>query len=209
MSEKIPQEAPGNLLPRRGFLKVGLLGTAAVAVGGVGLALRGSLLREGPAAGLKCLTLREYSILAAVGDAILPAAGEGAPSASEIEVARVADDVLSQVPEEDQKQIKLLLGIFDNALVSFLFDGRMTPFTKLSVEDQQKALLAWGNSRVQFRRTAFQALKGLVGAFYYGDQRTWKRIGYGGPPDVSAYRIMRAAEREAEQGGLRAQRKLP
>ncbi len=189
------------VLSRRRFLKVGLAGTAVVVLGGAGLALRRTVLREGPAARLKTFTPKEFSIFAAIADRVCPPGGDGAPGATALEVARKADLVVSTLDEPTRKEFKLLLHVFDNGLAGFLFEGRLRPFTQLSPAEQDRSLASWGRSRLAFRRTGYEAVKRLAGALYYADERTWTRIGYPGPPDVRALRRARGLGRTASAGG--------
>lgn len=183
------QSGQGKFSPsRRGFLKIGLIGTGVAAAGGVGLALRRTVLREAPAAGLKVLSEREYSVLAAVADRICPALGEGAPGATKLDVARKADEIFATLPQAVQKEFKILLGVFESALTGALFGERIRPFTQLSPEEQDEVLEAWRDSSVAFRRTAFRALSGLAKSIYWGEPQTWARVGYGGPPDPKILR---------------------
>ncbi|HWP35337.1 MAG TPA: gluconate 2-dehydrogenase subunit 3 family protein [Thermodesulfobacteriota bacterium] len=191
------------VLSRRRFLKVGLAGTAVVVLGGAGLALRRTLLREGPAGGLATLTPQEFSIFAAIADRVCPPGGEGAPGAAALEVARRADRLLATLDEPAQREFKLLLHLVESALVGFLFEGRLRPFTRLPPAEQDRVLASWGGSRLAFRRTGYEAVKRLAGALYYADRRTWARIGYPGPPDVRALRRRPAAAGAADGGAAR------
>ncbi len=196
---------PGGVpIPRRGFLKIGLIGTVAVAAGGTALALRQTVLRELPKDGLKVLTAKEYAIIAAIADVVCAPRSEGVPSASDLDVARNADRQIAKLDPAVQKDMKALLAVFDSALAGFLFDGRLRPFTALPKEKQADAFMAWGDSSVAFRRTAFQALKQLAGAMYYVDKSTWPIVGYSGPPDVSGYREANRQKREAEEAAAAA-----
>ena len=185
-------------ISRRGFLKLGLVGTALAATGGVGLALRGGALRDAPA-NLKVFSQHEYSVLAALGDLICPAMPPDLPGATALDVASKADAMFAPMPADIQKQFKMMLSLFDNALVGFLFEGRITPFTKLSPEDQYKSFESWGNSTIGFRNTVFNALRALVPALYYGDERTWKGVGYPGPPEIADILEYRRGKLEQEQ----------
>jgi hypothetical protein len=86
----------------------------------------------------------------------------------------------------------LSLTLLENALSGALFDGRFTPFTKLSGEEQDRVLSAFRGSRLTFRRSIFAALDALVSAVYFGDARAWPAVGYGGPPDPAKLRAMYA-----------------
>ena len=73
-------------ITRRSFLRRGLYGLAVVLAGSTGLALQPSRERGTPAAGLKVFSAREYAILCAVADRVMPAA-PGLLSGSEMGVA--------------------------------------------------------------------------------------------------------------------------
>jgi hypothetical protein len=174
---------------RRGVLKAGLIGTAVLALGGISLAMRGTLMRAKPGRGLRVLNAKEYSVLVAIADRICPAAGEGAPGASAIGIAATIDQHLANAEKDVQGAIKLLLGVFDNALTGALFGERLAPFTQLDPQAQDRVLTQWRASTVAFRRSAFGALNGLISSTYFGDARTWQRIGYDGPPSPQALRV--------------------
>lgn len=198
--ESSPSAVEGAI-PRRGFLKIGLTGTAITALGGVGLALREGALREAPAGGLKVLNPREYSVLAILADRIVPSTGPDVPRPGDLDVARKIDEMFSRRDKHTQKEFRTLVGLFDNALFSFLLEGRMTPFTKLSPERQNASLASWATSGLGFKRTVHQALRQLTGMVYYSFPETWKHIGYEGPP-VEAAKVYLAVNRQAMQKEL-------
>jgi len=180
------QEAAGRL-SRRNLLKTGLVGTLLVGVGSVGLALERTKV-EGQTPALAVLSATEYAVLVAVAERLCPALGEGAPGATALGVAKTIDGLLTEVDDDTQKGFKIALRTFENALTGALFGERFVPFTHLSPEDKTRTLASWRDSRIGFRRTVYRALGGLVWAVYWGDARTWPRIGYPGPRDVAALR---------------------
>jgi hypothetical protein len=181
---------------RRGLLKKTVGGAAILAVAGaVPIALRRTKLREVPAARpLLFFTAAEYSIWAAVAERILAAAPgapeplASAPGAAQLDVAGKADAFFALLPEDDGKQMKQLIALFDNALFSFVTGGPATPFTQLDAAAQDAQLHAWATSRIGLRRTGFQAMKRLCCAIYFGQPQAWASAHYPGPPDVSAVR---------------------
>lgn len=205
------ESAVEGAIPRRGFLKIGLAGTALAAVGGVGLALRDSALREMPAGGLKVLTRREYSILAALADTICPSTGPDVPAPGKLDVARRIDEMFSRRDAQMQKEFRTLVGMFDNALFSFLLEGRITPFTKLSPEARARSLSNWEHSGLELKRTIFIALRRLTGMIYYSFPETWKHIGYEGPPTETAlaYREINRTVMAAERAARLAKKQAP
>lgn len=176
-------------ISRRGVIKAGLLGTAAFMLGGASLAMRRGVLVEPLPAGLRVLNHREYSVLTAIADRICPAMGEGAPGARALDVASMIDRRLAMSEADMQGAIKLLLNLFENALTGVLFGERFKPFTELDAAAQDRVLAQWRASTVGFRRSAYGALNGLIASTYFGDPRTWKRIGYDGPPSPQALRV--------------------
>ena len=165
---------------RRTLLKYGLAGTALLAAGGVGLALRGTVLRA-PARSLKVLSAQEYSILAAVADRICPPTGDF-PAASAIGVAEDLDDLLAISDPAVHEELALVLRLVENALPGLLLDQRISTFTGSDPATQDRVLEGMRTSRLEARRTMFKALNGLVGATYYGNPAVWPAVGYPGPP---------------------------
>src|SRR3954465_5902878 len=143
---------------RRGFLKKTLGGAALLAAArAVPVALRRTKLRELPRdKPLRFFTPAEYSIWAAVADRILAEEQpSGAPSPSQIDVAAKADAFLAPLPQNDRKDLKQLLALFDNALFSAVQGGPPRPFTQMSPQDQDAHLRRWQTSRLALQRTGF------------------------------------------------------
>lgn len=191
-------------LSRRSLLKTGLLGAAVVALGSVGLALQGSKLGA-PGKNLKVLSAQEYAVLAAIAERVCPAFGKGAPGATALDIAGKADALLAHAEADGKEGVKLALRVFENGLTGALFFERARPFTQLSAEEQDRALRKWRDSSLGFRRTVYRALSSLVGALYYGDERTWERIGYPGPPSPAGLRAT-YAENLVDLDALRAKK---
>ncbi|HZH04363.1 MAG TPA: hypothetical protein VEY30_11300, partial [Myxococcaceae bacterium] len=84
------------------------------------------------------------------------------------------------------RELKLLLGLFENGLGNLLLGGRPRPFTAMVAEEQDRVLGEWRDSRLTFRRSGYQGLRGLVTATYYAAPETWAAVGYPGPPGRGA-----------------------
>jgi len=198
---------------RRGFLKKTLGGAVLLTVAGaVPLALRKTRLREHSGA-LLFFTAAEYSIFAAIADAVLAEgpvsglpgfAGEllakrpTAPSPAEVDVAGKADKFLAPLDPASAKDLKQLLALFDNALFSLLTLGAATPFTQKTPAQQQAQLNDWATSRLSIRRTGYQAMKRLCAAIYFGTPSTYASIGYPGPPTELVRSVLQARAREVK-----------
>ncbi len=99
-----------------------------------------------------------------------------------MDLPRRIDGLLGLMPVEGQKEVRQLVGLFENALTGLLFDGQLKTFTASSHEQQDARIRGWQKSRLEVRRTGFRALKKIVYSSYYGARETWSAIGYPGPP---------------------------
>jgi hypothetical protein len=179
---------------RRALLRSGLVGFGLVLVSGTSIALRSGRPRRLPPGGLRVLTPAEYATFAAIADRVCPDPRPGVPGATALDVAGLADQLFVRASDDAREGIKTALAIFENGLTGALFFERVTPFTALSPEDQDRTLLAFRNSRVAIRRTLYRALSNLAASIYYGHPDTWEGIGYGGPPDLVALRAAYAPQ---------------
>ncbi len=168
---------------RRGLLKKTLGGAALLALAGaVPVALRRTRLRE-VRPELQFFTPAEYSIWAAVADRVLAEENpSGAPTAAQVDVAAKADAFLAPLPDTDRKDLKALLALFDNALLSTLQGGPPRPFTAMTAGQQDAHLRRWQTSRLAIQRTGYQAMKRLCCALYFSAPETFAAVGYAGPP---------------------------
>jgi hypothetical protein len=180
-----PEPGPVTL-SRRSVIKRGLLGGALLAAGGAGvLALRGGAEVPLPPDGLLVFSPAQYAVLDAVARRMVrPRAGW--PTVDQIGVARAADRIAARTEPSAQKELRQLLGLFENGLAGFLFGGRTRPFTRLDPAEQDRVLAEWRDSRIAVRRTGYSALRTLVLAAYYQSPAIWPAVGYGGPPGIFA-----------------------
>src|SRR4051812_26319261 len=101
---------PGAV-PRRGFLKKGLLGGALLALGGTGVALRGTRLGPKPRAPLKLLSPQEHAVFAAIAARVVPGDGAGPnwPTAQALDCAGKADALLALAHPDVGREFRQLL----------------------------------------------------------------------------------------------------
>ena len=167
---------------RRDVLRTGMLGGLLLAVGGIGFLGRETTLPIGPFKHqLKVLSEREFAVLQAITGRMIPP-HPLFPSAEKVNCVLNADSILARTSFDSQAEVKKLLNLFEVPLISFLFEGNLHPFTRLTPTTQDQRLRGWQNSRIALRRTGFQALRSLVMASYYASPLTWEGMGYAGPP---------------------------
>ncbi|MEI7705331.1 MAG: hypothetical protein WCK73_12120 [Deltaproteobacteria bacterium] len=173
---------PGESEGRRSFLKYGLAGGALLALGGgTFLATR----RTRPASNLtgpfSVLSPEEATVFMELSERLLPPR-PGFPAPLDVELPKRIDALLGLMPVEGQREVKQLVGLFENALAGFLLDGQWRTFTASNHEQQDARIRAWQRSRFRVRRTGFRAFKKIVYSSYYGAPETWPALGYPGPP---------------------------
>jgi len=167
---------------RRSLLKRGLLGGGLLFIGGfTWLGTRGTQRGAPSPKPLSVLTDDEYAVMQAIAARIVAPAPDAPPLGDAV---WTVDQLLAVAPVETQKEVKQLLGLFENALGNLLFGGRATPFTHLDPADQTRVLREWQQSRLLLRRTGYSALKTLALAGYYASPRTWAYMNYPGPPSA-------------------------
>jgi hypothetical protein len=164
-----------NAPSRRRLLWSLALGGAAVAAG-VGLAVVPPAGRV-PRVPLRALTDRSFAVLAAAADRICPGAA-GLPNAWELEVPEKVDAALARLHPAHATDLHRALLLLDNPLAGLLLDARPVAFTRASDESRDRILEAWRTSRLEVRRSAYQAIVGLVSAAYWSDPLTFAHIGY-------------------------------
>jgi hypothetical protein len=166
-------------MKRRAFLKRGLLGGAVLAAGGAGLALYPARSLYAPTRALAVFNARQFNVLAAIAARVVTA-----PGADPVAIAQTIDGALARAVPEAQADLRQVFDLFENGLIGLVLDFRPKPFTQLAPEAQDRALLAWRDSRLTLRRGAYKAIKNLCVTSYYRKDATWAQVGYPGPPAI-------------------------
>lgn len=161
---------------RRTFLKRGLFGGALLALAGTGLSLVPGKPFGAPLGPLVSLEPKAFQTLAAFAARVVTAKGR-----DPIAIAQGVDKLLAGATPEARSDINKLLGLFDNALGSFVLDLRVRPFTRLDGAAQDEAIKQWRDSKLAVRRTGYEALRKLCLATYYADESSWGPLGYDPP----------------------------
>jgi hypothetical protein len=178
----LPHEHEG----RRGFLKYGLAGAALLAIGGgTWLGTRRTVPTPGLTGPYTALSLEEATIFLDLSERLLPPR-PGFPSPLDVDLPRRIDALVALMSEGSQKEVRQLVGLFENALAGLLLDGQWKTFTASTPEQQDARIRSWQQSRYRVRRTGYKALKKIVYSSYYGARETWAALGYAGPPAVGA-----------------------
>jgi hypothetical protein len=166
-------------MTRRRMITTGVLGSAALAAGGLGFWSPAATTL--PVTGLKAFDAAGFGVLTALAEVVCPRRG-GWPSAAELKVAEQVDALVGRMHPADKKELGLALRLLDNALAGLLLDGRPQPFSRSDVATREATLERWRTSRLSLRRTIYRSLVGLVLGAYYSDPAVFVAVGYPGPP---------------------------
>lgn len=162
-----------SLLTRRGFLRGTASGAALLLVGGGLSRVLAEELFEAADLGS-----REARVLRAVAETLFDPGSSGAPPPGDATTRRAVASVAGLGPDLAGQFRALLLAVEYGA---YVLGFRMKAFSDLPPEERAAYLRGWEVSRVPARRMGFQALKLLLCAAYFADERAWAFMGYDGP----------------------------
>lgn len=164
---------------RRTFLALGLAGAAAFAAAGWWTSLRG------PARGSRALDDDATAIVAAIVpamlDGALPVTGRERTAAIDETVAGI-DRAIHGLPLAARDEIGQLFALLALPLARRAFAGVASPWPEAEVAEITAFLDRWRDSGWALKRSAYDALHQLILAAWYGNERSWRAIGYPGPP---------------------------
>lgn len=119
---------------------------------------------------------RQRDILLVIAETMLPT-NIGFPIApDENNLIAPVEKLLAPAGRRGMAGLGALLMIFEWAAVIFL--PRFKPFTRLSVNDREKYLKGWMNSRLKYRRLLFISLKAIVCMVFFSDEKVKVGVGY-------------------------------
>lgn len=166
-------------IQRRTFLKTGLLGALALALGG-------GIYRATRAQGAQPYALDPdaRAALGAIVPALLADALPVEPGARGAAVAAATQRVqaaIAGLPLAVQKEVQDLFGLLALGPARRFLAGVPAAWTQATPEQAAAFLQAWRTHRFTLLQTAYHALHDLVLGAWYADPSTWAAIGYPGP----------------------------
>lgn len=157
---------------------MGLAGSVALGVAGLGLALLPAVWKDGR------LVAPARDLMAAVARAVLQGALPSDPAAEAAAVAahlaRV-DDTVAGFPQAVQDEFALLLRLLTTGPGRVGLAGLGTDWAAAPVADVQAALQRLRASPLALRQQTYQALRDVSVAAYFADRSSWRHLGYLGP----------------------------
>ncbi|MFL6624349.1 MAG: hypothetical protein ACJ8NR_17295 [Sulfurifustis sp.] len=171
---------------RRRMLETGLAGSALL-IAGRWLA-PAAVADTASASKHAYLTGADVVILARIAPVVLAGALPSDAAQLKSAVAEIIDGIDMTIgfePPAVRKEIRDLFDLLGSGVTRSLVAGIWQPWEKASSEDIQKFLTSWRNSRFDLLRSAYIGLTGLIIGSWYGNPRSWERIGYPGPPRIA------------------------
>lgn len=160
---------------RRSFLKVGLLGTLALATAG-GLY---RITRPAKTTGPFTMDNAAKSVLAAVIPAMLKDA-VNSPADIDAAIKRTVD-AIHGLPLSTQKEVQDLFALLALGPSRRLLAGVPDDWDQAKPADVAAFLQDWRYSRIALFQGAYLGLHDLITGSWYSHESTWVAIGYPGP----------------------------
>lgn len=179
------------MLNRRRWLKVGLLGGAALGAAGLVAQWQGrpgwqgsnsprALDHPPPSSTASPWSAPAAGFFSAIAPVLLAGASANAQDTQRVvEGVRVAIAALSPAAQRDMGELLTLLNITPARGV---LTGVWGPWSGASHADIEAFLERWRGSRLALLQACYHALHDLVLAAWYAEPAAWAAIGYPGPP---------------------------
>lgn len=164
-------------LPRRRFLKLGVISGALFATGGVGLAWFRVGYHLEPGESPIALTTKELCVVRAIVRALFPADGD-LPSGESLGLVMRVDEEVWAADREVATDLAWGLQLLEHAPRMYGMSGRLTGMSAADADAYLRKVLLGSNETL--RQVAI-AIRQLVTLLYYANAATWKAIGYDGP----------------------------
>lgn len=173
-----------SALSRRGLLKVGLFGSAALATVGLLGSLSGCQA-ESTAEGFSVLRDSDLPMLrrlipvvleGAIDEARMPAAVQG--------TLQSLDQGLAHVPPALSRQVSQLFDLLSLPLTRGPLTGVWSGWEQAGDEAVAAFLKRWENSPIALLRQGHACLLQMIQMAWYGRPEAWEHCGYPGPPSI-------------------------
>jgi hypothetical protein len=172
-------------ISRRGFIKAGLVGGAALAAAG---AYEGWRLRPRAGGSETALGPEGRALFAAVIPAFLQDAiptSEWSPAVMTAALNGVEVTVQKLAPHA-RAELRQLFVLLDQAPLRFALAGVWAPWSAVDATRAGQFLERWRFSNTALLASAYQALHDISLSSWYANPARWAGIGYPGPPSLEA-----------------------
>jgi len=181
MSSHIDQALPTT---RRGFLQLGLMGTATLAFGSAVATLTGCTPPLEANSEYKFLRSQDRELLAALIPVVLNKSFPGQlDKASGIKRTLLAlDDLIYTLQYHNRSQMRQLFDALSVAPIRVAAGAAWADWKDMSPEQVNDFLMSWRDSSIQAKRNGYVGLSKLIGISWYAQPESFAATGYPGPP---------------------------
>jgi hypothetical protein len=173
---------------RRTFLKVGVVGSALLFLGRWLPEAHAADQAADPTVAFANLTAADTSALTRIIPVMLSGAlpqNQEERNAAIGEIVRGVDITIGYQSPSVRDEISALFRLLTKGVMRALVAGVWTTWDKASDQEVREFLASWRNSRLSILRSAYIGLNNLIVGSWYGNPKSWARIGYAGAPNIA------------------------
>lgn len=181
MTSKIEQTLPTT---RRGFLQLGLMGTATLAFGSTIATLTGCTTPLEKGTEYKFLKADDRAFFTAIIPVVLNKSfpGELSYDAAMERALLALDDLIYTLQYHNRNQMRQLFDALSMAPIRVLAGAGWADWKDMQPEQVNDFLISWRDSSIQAKRNGYVGLSKLIGISWYSQPEAFSSTGYPGPP---------------------------
>lgn len=181
MKSPIDQALPTT---RRGFLQLGLMGTATLALGSTVATLTGCATPLEQNSTFKFLKPDDREIFAALIPQVLNKSfpGDLSDKSAMRRLLLALDDLIYTLQYHNRDQIRMMFDALAMAPIRVLAGASWTNWKDMSPKQVDDFLVGWRDSSIQLKRMGYVSLTKLINISWYSQPESFAATGYPGPP---------------------------
>ena len=181
MNSPIDQALPTT---RRGFLQLGLMGTATLALGSTVATLTGCSAPLENDSEYKFLKPNDREFFAALIPVVLNKSfpGELDHAAGIKRTLLALDDLIYTLQYHNRIQMRQLFDALSMAPIRVAAGAYWADWKDMSPQQIDDFLIGWRDSSIQLKRMGYVSLSKLIGISWYSQPESFVTTGYPGPP---------------------------
>lgn len=181
MKSQIDQALPTT---RRGFLQLGLMGTATLALGSTVATLTGCATPLEKNSTFKFLQPEDREFFAALIPQVLSKSfpGELSEKSAMQRILLSLDDVIHNLQYHNRQQIRMMFNALSMAPVRVLAGASWTDWKDMTPEQVNDFLYDWRDSSISLKNMGYMSLTKLINISWYSQPESFAATGYPGAP---------------------------
>lgn len=181
MKSPIDQALPTT---RRGFLQLGLMGTATLALGSTVATLTGCATPLEKNSTFKFLQPEDREFFVALIPQVLSKSfpGQLSEKSAMQRMLLSLDDLIYTLQYHNRHQMRLMLNALSMAPVRVLAGASWTSWKDMSPEQVNDFLYDWRDSSISLKNMGYMSLTKLINISWYSQPESFAATGYPGPP---------------------------